>query len=83
MPTGIAVRVAATKAGNSERFVRAFLLPPLTAIHEEGSIVLPPGIYQASRILDAYSGDGAAWQLRMNHVLQRGADYDRVSYQAL
>lgn len=83
MPTGIAVRVATMKAGNNERFVRAFLLPPVPAIKEEGSIVLPPGMYQASRILDVSSGEETPWQLRMNHILQRGTDYDRISYQVI
>ena len=83
LPAGIAVRVAATKEGNNERFVRAFLLPAVPAIREEGSIVLPPGMYQASRVLDVYSSEEEHWQLRMNHILQRGGDYDRVSYQAL
>ena len=83
MPAGISVRVAATKTGNNERFVRAFLLPPVPAIKEEGSVVLPPGMYQASRILDVASGEESPWQLRMNHVLQRGTDYDRISYQVI
>lgn len=83
LPTGVAVRVATPKEGNNERFVRAFLLPAVPAIKEEGSIVLPPGMYQASRILDIFAGDDTPWQLRMNHILQRGGDYDRVSYQAL
>ena len=83
MPAGIGVRVAALKMGNNERFVRAFLLPPVPAIKEEGSIVLLPGIYQASRMLEVSSGEEASWQLRMNHILERGTDYDRVSYQML
>ena len=83
MPAGIGVRVAAVKAGNSERFVRAFLLPPVPTINEEGSIVLPPGMYQASRILEVSSGEESPWQLRMSHVLQRGTDYDRVSFQVI
>jgi hypothetical protein len=83
MPAGVGVRVAAVKAGNSERFVRAFLLPPIPTINEEGSIVLPPGMYQASRILEVSSGEDSPWQLRMNHVLQRGTDYDRISFQVI
>jgi hypothetical protein len=83
MPVGIGVRIAAPASGNNERFVRAFLLPPVPAIHEEGSIVLPPGMYQASRILEVFSGDDTPWQLRMNHMLQRGTDFDRISYQVV
>lgn len=83
IPVGIGVRVAVSGAGSSERYGRAFLLPPVPAIKEEGSIVLPPGLYQASRVLEVFSGGETTWQLRMNHILRRGTDYDRVSYQAL
>lgn len=81
LPVGIGIRHASVDGGQ-ERYVRAFLLPAVPAIHEEASIVLPAGMYQASRTLDV-SGDEGAWQLRMVHVLQRGPDFDRISYQAL
>lgn len=83
MPIGIGVRMATQVSGNHERFVRAFMLPPVPAIKEEGSLVLPSGMYQASRILDLFSGEEEISQLRMNHMLQRGADFDRISYQLL
>lgn len=83
MPVGIGVRMATQTSGNNERYVRAFMLPPVPAIKEEGSIVLPPGMYQASRILDVYSDDNKSFQVRMNHMLQRGTDFDRISYQVL
>lgn len=83
MPSGLGVRVASMGSGNNERYVRAFLLPAVPAIGEEASIVLPPGMYQASRVLEAYSGDAKPWQLRMNHVLQRGTDFDRISFHQL
>lgn len=82
LPAGIGVRHAVTGGAVSERYVRAFQLPGVPAINEEGSIVLPSGMYQASRILEAYSGE-RKWQLRMMHVLQRGTDFERISYQAL
>jgi cyclic-di-GMP-binding protein len=83
MPTGIGVRIASSKIGNQERYVRAFLLPPVAAIKEEGSIVLPPGMYQAGRIVEVFTDDDTVGQLRLNHILQRGTDYDRISYQVL
>ncbi|WP_428826266.1 hypothetical protein ACLIKD_19095 [Azonexus sp. IMCC34842] len=82
MPRGIGVRLVVTGGGISDRYVPAFQLPPVPAIKEEGSLVLPSGMYQASRILEAYCGE-ETWQLRMLHVLQRGTDFDRISYQAL
>jgi hypothetical protein len=82
MPVGIGVRLASNSAGVRDRYIRAFMLPPVPAVKEEGSLVLPAGFYQASRVLEVFAGE-ETWQLRMNHVLQRGTDFDRVSYQAL
>lgn len=82
MPTAIGARFPPVPGAVSDRFVRAFLLPAVPAIREEASIVLPSGMYQASRVLDVFSDD-KIWQLRMSHILQRGTDFDRVSYQAL
>jgi len=82
MPIGVGVRPATPPGGVAERYVRAFILPAVPAIKEEGSIVLPAGLYQASRTLEVVSGE-ENWLLRMNHVLQRGTDFDRVSYMAV
>jgi len=83
MPAGVGVRYASEASGpNHERFVRAFLLPPVPVVHEEGSIVLPSGFYQASRQLDVSDGDDM-WRLRLRHILQRGVDFDRISYETL
>lgn len=80
LPQAIGVRLAAANAAESERYVRAFLLPAVSAIKEQASLVLPAGLYQASRILDVFA-DGKNMRLRMNHVLMRGSDFDRVSYE--
>jgi len=82
MPIAIGVRPVADSAGNSERYIRAFLMPAVPAIHEEGSIVLPAGMYQASRIMEVFVGE-EVWQLRLRHILQRGLDFDRISYDPL
>lgn len=82
MPTAVGARYAVAGGANGDRYIRAFMLPAVSAIREEASLVLPVGMYQASRTLDIYS-EGAARQLRMLHILQRGVDFDRVSYQWL
>ena len=82
MPEAIGVRHAPTSAGYSDRYVRGFLLPPVAAIHDEGSIVIPTGMYQASGMLDI-SEDGKSRLVRMKHIRQRGIDFDRISYEAV
>lgn len=79
LPAAIAVRLAAEKGVESKRYVRAFELPALPAIKEDCSIVMPFGIYQPSRILEI-SVDGETRLVRMHHILQRGTDFDRISY---
>lgn len=81
MPEAIGVRHP-TKNGHSDRYERGFLLPPVTAIHDEGSIVIPTGIYQASSMLEV-NEEGKSRLVRMKHVRQRGVDFDRISYEAV
>ncbi len=82
MPVGCGVRLVPVNGTQNDRFVRAFMLPPVPAIKEEGSLVLPSGMYQASRLLEIHVGDTTS-QVRIMHILHRGADFDRISYQAL
>lgn len=82
LPKAVGVRLSQDGDLTTERYNEAFLLPPMPAIHEEGSLVIPAGLYKASCLLDVITGN-EHWQVRMNHVLQRGSDFDRVSYQKL
>jgi hypothetical protein len=80
MPEAIGVRHAPAAPGYENRYVRAFLLPAVPAISQEGSIVVPVGMYKASGLLEVVA-DGQTWQLRMQHVRQSGVDFERVSYE--
>ncbi len=82
LPEAVGARHAPANAAHADRYVRAFLLPPIPAINQEGAIVIPSGLYQASRALEIVSGD-KTWQVRMKNVRQRGVDFDRISYEAL
>ena len=62
----------------TDRYAPGFVLPALPAIGEETSLVLPPGYYHAGRELELASGE-LTRRVRMNHVLQRQADFDRIS----
>lgn len=82
LPVGIGVRFPAGNGSVNTKLVEGFLLPPVPAFKEEGTIVLPSGMYHPTRILEVFSGD-KSWQLRMYRIIQRGTDFDRISYQAL
>lgn len=82
MPRGIGLRLAEA-SGKVGRFQRAFLLPAVPAIHEEGSMVLPDGLYQASRTLEVDLGDNERGWVRMGNILHRGPGFDRISFTRL
>jgi len=82
LPEAVGVRQAPSVAGHADRYVRGFLLPPVAAIGEEASLVIPSGMYQASGTLEIYA-DGKSRRLRMMRIRQGGSDFDRVSYEAL
>ncbi|MGE5946201.1 MAG: hypothetical protein ACM35F_05850 [Betaproteobacteria bacterium] len=82
-PTACAVRIIEGGENvHTQRFVRAFLLPAVAAINEGDSLVLPSGTYRASGVLMVHEED-KSWQVRMKHVIQRGIDFDRVSFESI
>ena len=80
IPQAIGVRPHIPGGVSDERYVRAFLLPAVPAIKEAASIVLPAGIYIASNVQEVFHEE-THWQVRLMHILQRGSDFDRVSFQ--
>lgn len=81
LPTGVAVRIGGEPRDSGRPFVRGFVLSPVANVAEHGSIVLPLGTYQASRIFDIYA-DGF-WQVRLKNILERGSDFERVSFETV
>lgn len=81
VPDGIGVRIVSPGTASFDKFVPAFSLPGLPAMHEEPSLVLPSGFYQASRPLEIYKAGANTWKAKLLHVLQRGQGFDRVSYE--
>lgn len=82
VPAGIGIRFADATGEHGDCLVPAFLLPPLPTLKEEGSIVLSSATFQANRVLDVFLGE-VSFKIRLRHVVQRGADFDRASYQRL
>lgn len=80
-PQAVAVRPAAQAAGATGAYVRAFMLPAVSSLGAEQSLILPPGWYRPERELEVYT------ERRMRVKLLRrvgdGADFERVSFVVL
>lgn len=82
LPQAVSMRPTDSHEVNQERYIRAFMLPGVPAIHAESSLVIPKNIYQASRIMEVLV-DGKPSRIRLMHILQRGMDFDRTSFDLL
>jgi cyclic-di-GMP-binding protein len=81
VPHALAIRSGGQKTSISEAYTRAFIMPSNPTIGAVSSLVLPTGWYQADRVIEIYSeGMGT---VRLIELLERGVDYDRVSFQLL
>lgn len=78
IPKAVAVRADAGQAP----YVPAFLLPASPVGKEAESLIVPLGVFMARRVIDVYV-DGQEQQLRLLNVIQRGMDYERISYEAV
>ena len=57
-----------------------FLLPALAPTKEPPSVILPLGRFRAGRTVELQDGVGH-YQIRLTHLLERGEDYDRATFE--
>lgn len=81
MPKVVAIRYVAALRSSHGAYQQAFMLPETPALKRPASLVLPAGGFQPYRVVEVY--DGKSRQLRLVQLLQRGANYDQVSYEEL
>ena len=80
LPAAIAVRLAGVNAAN-EKYVPGLLLTGVAELNAPPSLILPAGWYKPKRVIDVYVE--SAQRVRLDEVLERGSDFERVAYAAL
>ena len=80
LPAAIAVRPAGVNAAN-EKYVPGLLLTGVAELNAPPSLILPAGWYKPKRVIDVYVE--SAQRVRLDEVLERGSDFERVAYAAL
>jgi hypothetical protein len=81
VPADCSVRSTGLNVQN-ETFVRALALPAVASIDSPPSLVLPAGWFKPKRVLDAFL-DASPARVRLNEVIERGTDFERVAYERL
>ena len=76
VPQCVAVRATGLNA-MAERYVQALLLPAVPALQSPVTLIVPAGWYRPKRMVEVFSDK--AQQILLTGVVDRGADFERLS----
>src|SRR6266571_1145029 len=79
IPQGAAIRAVGAPA--AEQHIPAFLLPALAALQTPETLVVPAGWFKPNREIEVLAERSG--KLRLASVVDRGADFERVTFEAL
>ena len=78
MPIAIAARPRDQQGVDNGKYHRAFLLPTIASAGIAQTLVLPQGWFRSGRVIELFT-DGP-WQVKLQHVIEDGADFERISF---
>ena len=76
-PSAVALRGTGISAHN-EKYCQGFRLPAVPQLGEAASVIMPKGFFRPSRIIEIYSDRSR--QVHLNHLLERGADFEHADF---
>lgn len=79
VPRCVAVRATGLNV-MSENYIQALLLPPVPALQTQASLILPAGWFRPKRVVEVYTD--APEQILLTGIVDRGSDFERVSFGA-
>ena len=77
-PQCVALRGTGIAAAN-EKYRPGFVLPPLPALHEPETVIVPAGWFRPGRIIELY--DRNSRQIRLLQQIDRGSDFERCAFE--
>ncbi|WP_028455559.1 hypothetical protein [Chitinilyticum litopenaei] len=79
LPAAAAVRAIDAVRLGQEHYTDALRLPPMPALKEPASLLLPPGWFRQGRVLELWDGQ-AQHKVRLQSLLERGSDFERAHF---
>lgn len=80
-PVPAAVRATGINVSQGEKFIPAMLLPAIPAVQIPASLVIPNGWFIPKRVLELHTDAGGTEKVMLEYLIERGLDYERVSFQ--
>jgi hypothetical protein len=79
VPQGIAVKPSGPNANAAEPFTQGFLLPAFAPLQAPETLVIPVGWFKPKREMEIADRPG---RVRLSELIDRGADFERVSFES-
>lgn len=79
VPSAVMVRATGLSPSGTNKYIPVLALPAVAALKAEASLVLPPTWFKPGRILEIRHGEQNR-RLKLLELLERGPDFERVSY---
>ena len=76
-PQPVGVRNTGLNAA-SEKYQQAFLMPAVESLKAPDTVIVPPGLFKAGRVLEVFAESG--WKIKLADLIERGADFERCTY---
>ena len=80
-PRPVAVRPVGVNVSAAEKYVQAIVLEGVSSLGVAPTLVLPVGWFRPRRVIEAYFDKPV--RLRLNEMVERGVDFERVAYEEL
>ena len=77
VPQGIAIKPSGANA-SGESFTQGFLLPAFAPLKAPETLVIPTGWFKPKREMEIADRSG---RVRLAELIDRGADFERVSFE--
>lgn len=78
VPVAIGVKPISLNHPEQSKRVPALMLPKMAALQTEPSLILPKGLFQPGKMLEVHPS--AVQRLKLQALLEKGSDYERVSF---
>jgi hypothetical protein len=76
----VRIRITAADSGDPDTYSPAFLLQAVPALKTPPSLILPRGLFQPDHAAEIVHLDAVALKVKMGFCVERGIDYERVSF---
>lgn len=76
----VSIRATGVNANISDKYVPAFLLPSVAEFNTQTSLIIPRDWFQPGRVVAILNQNDETRNVKMGFSVERGVDYERVSF---